>query len=264
MFRSFRLGTLSGFPVHINASFLLLLAVVALTMGGLAGVAVVLLVFASVLLHELGHSLVARHLGVRISGIELSFFGGAARMVDQPRRAGDEIAIAAAGPAVSFALAGLSLLLATATGLQFFQLLGWINLVLGAFNLIPALPMDGGRILRAALARRMGFARATELSVTVARVFAVALAVYGVVSLSFYPVLLAGLLWMMSGAERAAARMHRWQGSSPYVDDNQDVVEVLGRDQRPAAPGSQRRSPFAGGGFVVRRNGDGFVVERVD
>src|SRR5262245_12631604 len=102
MFRSFRLGRLFGFPVHVNVTFLVLLAVVGLTMGGIGAIGFVLLSFASVVLHELGHALVARHLGVGISRIELHFFGGAAQMTDQPRRAGDEIAIAAAGPAVSF------------------------------------------------------------------------------------------------------------------------------------------------------------------
>ena len=101
MFTSWRLGRIFGFPVEINLSFLLLLAVVYFAFGGLAGVLVVGLAFASVLLHELGHALVARRLGVHVSGIELSFFGGAAKMVNIPRRADHEIAIAAAGPAVS-------------------------------------------------------------------------------------------------------------------------------------------------------------------
>src|SRR5436190_22065529 len=101
MFPSYRIGSVFGFPIRLNLSFLLLLGAVLLWMGGLPGVVAVLLVFASVLLHELGHSVVARRLGVRIASIDLHFFGGAARMVDIPRTARDEIAIAAAGPAVS-------------------------------------------------------------------------------------------------------------------------------------------------------------------
>ena len=104
-----------GFPVEINLSFLLLLALVFfgfLGSGGLVSVAFVLLVFGSVLLHELGHALVARRLGVHVSGIELSFFGGAAKMTQMPRSANHELAIAAAGPAVSLMLGGAGLGLA--------------------------------------------------------------------------------------------------------------------------------------------------------
>jgi Zn-dependent protease len=208
MFRAYRLGRIAGFPIEVNPSFLVLLAIVALTMGGVAGVIAVLVAFASVIAHELGHALVARHLDVRVAGIELHFFGGAAKIVDQPRTPGHEVAIAAAGPAVSFAIAGLSTMLAMMVppAAPLFGALAWINLLLGAFNLIPAFPMDGGRILRALLTRRMGHMRATEVAVVLARGFAVALALYAVVTLTLYLLLLAGLLWMMSGAELQTAR----------------------------------------------------------
>src|SRR5262244_3429607 len=123
MFTSWRLGRLFGFPVEINLSFLLLLAVVFIAYGGLAGVLIVGLAFASVLLHELGHALVARRYGVHVSGIELSFFGGAAKMVQMPRSADHEIAIAAAGPAVSLMLAGVGLGLGS---LLHASSLGWL------------------------------------------------------------------------------------------------------------------------------------------
>lgn len=204
---SYRVGRLLGFPIEINLSFLILLGIVLFASGGVAGLAVVLLGFASVLLHELGHALVARHLGVRIAGIELRFLGGAAKMVDLPRTPGDEIAIAAAGPAVSFALAGLALALATATGVAVFELLCWINLVIALFNLTPALPMDGGRILRAVLARRMSLTRATDVAVTVSRGFAILFGLAGLVLGRPYLVLLALALWWMGTAERAAVRL---------------------------------------------------------
>jgi Zn-dependent protease len=79
MLKSWRVGTMFGFPVEINISFLLLLGLVLVAFGGLFGLAIVLLTFGSVVLHELGHALVARKLGVHVSGIELSFFGGAAK-----------------------------------------------------------------------------------------------------------------------------------------------------------------------------------------
>jgi len=259
MFRSFRLGSVFGFPIDVNLSFLFLLGIVALTMGGLTGVAVVLLAFGSVVLHELGHALVARHLGVRVAGIELHFFGGAARMVDVPNRAGDEVAIAAAGPAVSFALGGLSFLLTAIGGAPgaFFHLLGWINIVIGAFNLIPALPMDGGRILRALLARRMSYLRATEKAVRIARFVALALGVYGILTLHLYLALLAVLLWVMSTAELTAARYFGVQ----YRE--QPDVEVLPRGVT-GDDGQRRHRPFWSGGFVVRRYGNRFTIEQID
>src|SRR4051812_42626123 len=105
MFNGFRLGSLFGFPIRVHTSFLVLLGAVFLFMGGVSGVAVVSLVAASVLVHELGHALLARHLGVPVREIGLHFFGGAAQIQGLPRRPADEIAIAAAGPAVSFAVA---------------------------------------------------------------------------------------------------------------------------------------------------------------
>jgi Zn-dependent protease len=206
MFRNFRLGTVFGFPIRVNASFLLFLGVVLLWMGGLTGVAVVLMTAASVLVHELGHALVARHLGVPVSGIELHFFGGAAQMTDLPRTPGDEIAIAAAGPAVSFGLAGLGYALATVTGSGVLALFAVVNLILAIFNLLPAFPSDGGRILRALLARRRGLVPATELAVKVARVVCVALAVAGL-RWGFQLVVVAAVLWMMGSAERFATRL---------------------------------------------------------
>src|SRR5689334_19917666 len=185
MFRSWRLGRVLGFPVEINLSFILLLAAVLLGYGGsgnpIIGLLMVGVAFGSVLLHELGHALVARRLGVHVSGIELSFFGGASKMVEMPRSADHEIAIAAAGPAVSLMLAGAGLGLGLALHVDLFAEIGVINLMLAAFNLIPALPMDGGRILRALLTRKMDFVRATEVAVQVSRAVAIAFVFFGLV-----------------------------------------------------------------------------------
>ena len=236
MFPAFRIGTIFGFPIRLNLSFLLLLGFVLLTMGGVSGVLVALLAFGSVLLHELGHALMARHLRVGVSSIDLHFFGGAAQMTDQPRSPGDEIAIAAAGPAVSFALAGLGHGLAMVTGLPLLALFGTINLVIGAFNLLPAFPSDGGRILRALLARRRGLVPATELAVKVGRVVCVALGLVGLVVSSFQLVLMAVVLWTMGSAERLAVRLRGggddWRGGPRRVAEN---VEYL--------PPGQRRPP---------------------
>src|SRR5689334_176487 len=103
---AFHLGRLAGFPIRLRLSFLLLLGILWFT-GGSIGL--VLLTFGSILVHELGHAIVARRLGVRIAAIDLHFLGGAALMVDPPRNADDEFAIAAAGPAVSLGIAALGM-----------------------------------------------------------------------------------------------------------------------------------------------------------
>jgi len=201
------LGRISGIPIRLRWSFLFLLGFVFLTAGGFGGLLAVAVAFASIVLHELGHATVAQRLGVRIAAIDLHFLGGAAQMIDPPRSPRDEIAISIAGPAVSLALAGIGLGLGAALGVPFLAMVGWINLVLGLFNLIPALPMDGGRVLRAAMVRRLGYIRATDAAVVVSRVFVVLFAIGGLVAGSLQLVLLAGLLWMMGSAERRAAYM---------------------------------------------------------
>ncbi|HEY4241996.1 MAG TPA: M50 family metallopeptidase [Kofleriaceae bacterium] len=183
----------------------MLLALVFVAFGGLAGVFVVGLAFASVVLHELGHAVVARRLGVRIAGIELGFFGGAAKMASLPRTPRDELAIAAAGPAVSMVLAGLGLGLGVGLHSTFLAMVGWINFAIALFNLIPALPMDGGRILRAALTKPMGYVRATDLAVTISRVVAIGFVFAGLAG--WYQLLfLAPFLWMLGSRERLIAR----------------------------------------------------------
>lgn len=228
MFPTFRIGTLFGFPIRVHMSFILLLGMVVLFMGGLPGLAVVLMVAGSVLLHELGHALLARHLDVPVREIGLHFFGGAAQMVGLPRRPGDEIAIAAAGPAVSFMLAGLGHGLAAMSGLRMFALFGWVNLVLGSFNLLPAFPSDGGRILRAWLARRRGFVLATELAVTVGRFVCVAMILAGLYLGSIQMVLVAVVLWTFGTVERTVARLRgdhgAWRGATPTPRAHADYI----------------------------------------
>jgi Zn-dependent protease len=133
------------------------------------------------------------------------------------------------------------------SGIGFFQLVGWINLVLGGFNLIPALPMDGGRILRALLSRRTGFARATEIAVKVSRVFAVGFAVIGLATMELYLMLLAVVVWTMGSAELRLSRRFAYRDDPP-------AVEILPPD---SYYGPQPRG-FAGG-FVVRRAAGGRV-----
>jgi stage IV sporulation protein FB len=230
MLKSWRLGTLFGFPIEINVSFLILLGLVLVAFGGLTGVFVVCLAFASVVLHELGHAIVARRLGVHVAGIELGFLGGAAKMANLPRTPRHELMIAAAGPAVSLMLGGTFIGLAAALGSPFVSMIGWINLVIAGFNLIPALPMDGGRILRALLVPRFGYVRATDIAVSVARVAAIGFAVLGLTAGMYQLLILAPFLWLMSSRERMLARM------SPDDGWHHDGVEVIDHDSR-RAPG---------------------------
>jgi Zn-dependent protease len=250
MFKSWRLGRVFGFPVEINLSFVLLLAFVLLWRGGLMGVAYVAVAFASVLLHELGHALVARRLDVRVSGIELSFFGGAAKMIDLPRTARHELAIAAAGPAVSLILAGIGLGLGLAAQSYALVTFGMINLVIAAFNLIPALPMDGGRILRALLTYKMSFVRATDVAVVVSRVAAVGFGVLGLFG-AYQLLLLAPLLWVMGTRERMIAR------TMP------DLYAPAGHARRVGPMDGPLHRPGPRG-FTIRQVGGRLVVEAYD
>lgn len=296
MFRTYRVGSIAGFPIEMNLSFLLILGIVLITTGLVSGLVLAAVLFGSVLLHELGHALMARHLGVHIAGIELHFFGGAAKMSDAPRTANDEVAIAAAGPAVSFALGGFGLVLASLTGWGVLSLIGWVNMILGAFNLIPALPMDGGRILRALLTRKFSFIRATEIAVKMTRAFAIALGVFGVYSGNLYLPLMAVLLWILGsreiklayeisgwfGYDRAGYRVHdQHRGHHPddpvagYADASVEVLpadywnqterraQAQAQAQTRARPFFSARSRRASSGFVIRQHNGRWYIETI-
>jgi Zn-dependent protease len=224
MFKSWRLGKLLGFPIEINLSFLILLGIAFIAFPGVDGLLAVGIAFASVVLHELGHAVVARQLGVHVAGIELGFLGGAAKMTNLPRTPRHELMIAAAGPAVSLMLGGAFIGVAAVLGSHFLGVVGWINLVIAGFNLIPALPMDGGRILRALLVPRFGYVRATDIAVTVARVAAIGFGILGLTAGMYQLLVLAPFLWIMGTRERMIARMSPDEGW--YHSD----VEVRGRE----------------------------------
>jgi Zn-dependent protease len=212
---SIKLGRLLGFPIEIRGSFLILLAVVAFS-GLLRGhpllsILLLAITFGSVLLHELGHAVVARRLGVPMLGIDLHVFGGAAKMAGMPKTARDEILIAAAGPAVSLALSLLGGLLYAVTGLSLFYYLAWTNGLLGVFNLLPALPMDGGRIFRAAVSHKLGRVRATELAVKVSHYLAIAIGIFGLVWGNLWLAALAVMLYFMGSSELSQVHLWRYQ-----------------------------------------------------
>jgi stage IV sporulation protein FB len=196
--------------------------------GGSAGAAVWLVfLFASVLVHELAHSLVALRVGVAVKEIELLPIGGLSKMGRIPDRPVAEIAIAAAGPATSFGIGFVALGLAALTGGwswppdlyagALVQRVGWLNLVLGAFNLIPALPLDGGRVLRAVLERTVGPTRATHLAARAGHHFAIGLIIVGVL-VNVWLIIIGVFVLLSSSAEDAGAVIHDQLGRLTAAD----------------------------------------------
>jgi len=215
---SWRLGRAAGVDVYLHFTFLLLLgweffsrAVHGDFAGAVwQGLVFNLVLFGTVVLHELGHALAARHYGIGTADITLLPIGGVARLLASPDTPKEELVIALAGPAVNVMLAGLIFAaLQLAPGLAGLGVVGavivrWlhINVALLVFNLIPAFPMDGGRVLRATLAMRMGLSGGTRIAARVGQVLAVGFFFAGLV---WNPMLmLIGLFVWFSAAQEAA------------------------------------------------------------
>ncbi len=194
--------------------FVLVLGLFVLATEGLAETLLVLAtltaLFGFVLLHELGHSLVAQRLGVTVRSITLLPLGGLALTENLPRRPRDEMLIALAGPAVNFVLA-LLIFIGRVSGALGGELIDYIlvaNLMLGGFNLVPAFPLDGGRVLRALLATRLPYVTATSRAVYVGRFFALLFVAAGFFRPSLIMLGLIGVfLFIAGGRELRAVRM---------------------------------------------------------
>ena len=189
---SLRIGRIAGIGIYLHATFLLLpiwigwsyFAVRREWSDALGGVLFAFVLFGIIVLHELGHALTARRFGIPTRDITLLPIGGVARLERMPEAPGQEFLVAIAGPAVNIVLAGLAFgALAGGhqlAGLMDVELVGgsflvtfvWVNLALAVFNLVPAFPMDGGRVLRALLATRLSYVRATRIASTVGQVLA--------------------------------------------------------------------------------------------
>jgi Zn-dependent protease len=216
---SLHIGRVFGIDLRIHPIWLLLLGVLVLAGGSLAFWLTIVLL-GVVVLHELGHSLVAKHYGVRVLDITLWPLGGMARMESIPEDTRIETAIALAGPLVNFLLAGLSLPVLFAGGMPAYlaQQFLVVNLILGTFNLVPAFPMDGGRVLRAFLGRNGDWVGATERAVKIGRVCAIAMIVLGFVPIAgrwlcMLP-LVGVFVWWAGAQELVAVRMRH--GLSPF------------------------------------------------
>ena len=212
---SWKLGELAGIDLRVHATFLLLPAWVGLRQilaghgsdGVVTEVGFVLALFACVVLHELGHALAARRYGIGTRDITLLPSGGVARLESIPTRPSQEIVVALAGPAVNVVLAAAGFVMLSLAGPEaWLQRLVIANISLVLFNLIPAFPMDGGRVLRALLAMRMDRVRATGIAARIAQGFA---AVAGVVGLFGNPTLLvlAVFVWMQAESEAGQVRL---------------------------------------------------------
>ena len=158
-------------------------------------------IFVAVLVHELSHSLVARRMGANVREIILFIFGGVAVIERLPKEPKKEFAIAIAGP-----LASLSLALFMLIPLRLFILFGYFNLVLALFNLIPAFPMDGGRVLRSLLAKRYGYVRATRISASIGKVLAIVMGITGLFT-NIWLTLIALFIYMGAVEEEKAVTL---------------------------------------------------------
>ncbi len=300
MGNSFKIGRAFDIDVKVHWTFFLLLLFFGFLayqrtgeiVSALVTSGVILALFFCVLLHEYGHSLVAQRLGIEIQDITLLPIGGLARMKSMPERPMDEVKIAIAGPLVNVVLApvffGVALLLGGSlsgsvnliSGVdslgQFFAYLALINVVLAVFNLIPAFPMDGGRVLRGLLAARFGPIRATDIAAAVGQAAAVG---FFLVGLLVNPLLALVAVFIFFGASGEAqmvrqretmrglnvrdvmgtkrrtetvtpwhtfgqvldAVIHGYQEDFPVVDDEGKLVGLITRSEIMAAAHSPER-----------------------
>jgi Zn-dependent protease/CBS domain-containing protein len=198
--------------------------------------------FAGVLVHEFGHSLVARRYGYEIESITLWLFGGVARLVEMPEDWRHELVIAVAGPVVSVALGVLSyaLLVVVPESLPAVRFvvayLALTNVSLAVFNMLPGFPMDGGRVLRALLARNRPYARATKQAAEVGKAFAFLLGIVGVFA-NLFLVALAFFIYMGASSEAQQTAMRAAFEDVVVADvmTPRDRLDVVGEDDSVAA-----------------------------
>jgi Zn-dependent protease len=273
---SFKLGRILGIDVHIHYTFLLLLGFIGLAhwMAGrslvfaLVGLLFFLGLFVCVLLHEYGHALAARKYGIATRDITLLPIGGLARLERMPEKPSQELVVALAGPLVNVIIAGglaLGLTLTgkwqpwttlTTTSGNLAERLLVVNVFLVLFNLLPAFPMDGGRVLRSLLAMRMDYARATRIAARIGQGMAF---VFGFVGLFVNPMLLliALFVWVGAGQEAAAAEMKSSFTGATVREAMLTDFKVLGPEDtlgdatRLILAGSQQDFPVLNHGQVV-------------
>ena len=216
---SLRLGSISGIDIKLHWTFsvgMVALAAYLLSRFGLEVTTATLIVVSSsffcVLLHELGHAFAAKRFGIPTRDITLYPIGGVARIEGMPKKPMHELWIALAGPAVNLIIAGIlyminSSIASTVTvehvlnnPSNYLGIIIWINLAMVGFNMIPAIPMDGGRVLRAGLATQLGFSRATQIAGVLGQVIAVLMFVYALFSGQYTLIFIA--IFVLIGAQQ--------------------------------------------------------------
>jgi len=279
---SFKIAEIAGIKIQVHSTFLIIVAWFALAywqMEGtfravLEGVSFILALFFCVVLHELGHALTARTFGIKTRSITLLPIGGIAaieKMPDDPR---EEILIALAGPVVSLGIAALLWILLTLTGdlvsvLEmgvaggpFLQRLMIVNLIIAIFNLIPAFPMDGGRVFRALLSMRMETTKATRVAAGIGQFIAILFAVLGLMYNPFL-FLIAVFIWIGAAAEAQTATIKQAlsdvSAAQAMLTDFQilESGDPLAKAIELTLTGSQKDFPVIDDGKVV-----GFLAQK--
>ncbi len=275
-----RIGSIGGIPIRIHVTFLIILPFLALgfarvyreaaraaevpteQLGGsplLWGFVVALALFLCVLVHELAHSLYAMKEGGRVRDITLLLIGGVSQITEPPRTPRAEAVMALVGPLTSLVLGGVCYLLyrAAASGAHFnlqfalFQLV-YLNVVLGLFNLIPAFPMDGGRVLRGVLASRFGLLPATRVAAGAGKVFAIAFAILGFLTANILLMVVAFFVYVGAESESRAVLVKAVLGHIRV----RDLVRSRPEPVDPSA------SVFDVGERMIRERRTGFPVAR--
>lgn len=254
---SVRLFRVAGIEVAVHASWLIIFVLVTWTLAvgyfpeaidaepltaWALGLVASLLLFGSVLIHEIAHSLVARALGLDARSIVLFLFGGVSNLGGEAKKPSVEFAVAIVGPITSFLLAGLAWLI---TGLvsedprfaAVFEYLTAINVLLGGFNLIPGFPLDGGRVLRSAVWTVTGsLHRATETATTVGRLFGYALMLYGIFLIladaALNGIWIAAVGWFLQNAANASMQQMAFEARMRDIH----VADVVRPDSTAASP----------------------------
>ena len=231
---SWKLGEFRGIAVYMHATFLILVAFIVLShwteghsLGKtLEGVGFILALFGCVVLHEFGHALMAARYGIKTRDITLLPIGGVARLERMPEEPLQELWVALAGPAVNLVIAALLFAWLrftngfapveqlTVTGGPFLERLMVVNVSLLIFNMLPAFPMDGGRVLRALLATRLQYARATQIAASIGQAMALVFAFLGFFGNPFL-MFIALFVWIGAAQEASMATMKAALGGIP-------------------------------------------------
>ncbi|HEX9705223.1 MAG TPA: site-2 protease family protein [Gemmatimonadales bacterium] len=274
---SWRIGRIVGIDLYMHLTFLILVGWVAVrhylarqsVADALIGVAFILCLFAIVVLHELGHALTARRFGIPTRDITLLPIGGVARLERMPEDPKQELLVAVAGPAVNVVLAAILFLVLqlgagptpltdlAQVGGNFLSQMLWVNVSLVLFNMLPAFPMDGGRVLRALLAMRMDYARATQIAAIIGQAMAVVFVVAGLVTGNPFLVFIALFVWMGAAGESTMVQMRSALGGIPVqkamVTDFRVLApqDPLGRAVEHVLSGFQQDFPVVDQGRVA-------------